>query len=49
MKKFRIIAAVLLVAVLFGCYVVAKNSAPEEGAVETSEDGAQGGYGGLGK
>lgn len=45
--KFRIIAGVILVVVLFGCYVIAKNHGDQESTVETSEDGAQGGYGSM--
>lgn len=45
--KFRIVAAIVLVIVLFGCYVVALNSSHQETPASQSSDdqGSSGGFG----
>lgn len=49
--KFRIVAGIVLLIVLFGLYVVGVNTAPkEDGSTPVSEESSSsGGYGGLGK
>lgn len=48
--KFRIVAGIVLLVVLFGLYVVGVNSTqPEEGSAPAAEESSGGGYGNLGK
>lgn len=42
--KFRIISGIVLLVVLFGCYVVAKNTNTEQGDNSSAEHNSAGEY-----